>query len=82
MSYMPSSNDLNHAALRQLKPRIDQAYPRGQYVAINGGQIIANDSDVRHLIQDLQAKGMNPQEVLVVQAGQDYPERADILQAV
>jgi hypothetical protein len=71
--------EINQAAFRNLKPRIDQEYSHGRFVAIDGGQIVADAADIRALLKFLTAKGLNTQDVLVVQAGYAYPEYVDIL---
>ncbi len=69
----------NHAAFRSLKPTIDQTYPRGRYIAIDGGRIVADAGSFTELTDVLKATGKDSPEVLVVQAGVDYPEYAFIL---
>ena len=69
----------NHTAFRKLKPTIDQAYPRGQYVAIGEGMIVADAESFEELSTELEAIGRNVKETLVVQAGIEYPETGIIL---
>ncbi len=70
---------VNQIAFRHLKPTIDQTYRHGRYVAINNGKIIADAADLQVLIGSLTAAGLDPRQVLVVQAGGYYPEYVDIL---
>jgi hypothetical protein len=64
----------NHAAYRQLCDTIKQNYAPGQFVAIAGGQIIADAAHFGDLHTLLHQKGNDSTDVLVVQAGVDYPE--------
>ncbi len=69
----------NQAAFRRLKPTIDQTYPHGRFVAIDGGQVIADAASLDDLGAALQAVGKDSPDVLVFQAGVAYPEFAHIL---
>ncbi len=71
---------LNEAAYRQLKPTIDQQYPPGRFVAIHRGRIVDDAASFRELDEALTAKGFTSRDILVVQAGIDYPDYADILE--
>jgi len=68
----------NQRAFRKLKPMIDHRYPQGRYVAIDEGSIVADAADFDELSTALTSVGKNSKEVLVVQAGVDYPEKAVI----
>jgi hypothetical protein len=65
---------LNQAAYRQLAGIIQQNYPRGRFVAISGGKIVADAACFEDLDSLLQRMGLESSEVLVVQAGVEYPE--------
>jgi len=65
------------AAYRRLKGTIDEKYPRGSFVAIDDG-VIAAAPDFGSLEQSLLASGRDPREVLVVEAGVEYPEYVTI----
>src|SRR5262245_2336627 len=39
---LPEEERLNQLAYRELRPTIDQTYPRGQFVAIHSGQVVAD----------------------------------------
>jgi len=69
----------NQAAFRRLKPMIDQSYPKDRYVAIDGGRILADAATFDELTAALKSIGKDSPDVLVVQAGVDYPEFAYIL---
>ncbi|MFO0966043.1 MAG: hypothetical protein U0793_10725 [Gemmataceae bacterium] len=68
----------NQVAFRRLRDFIRQTYPAGRFVAIGGGAILADAADFPHLDARLQELGHGSTDVLVVQAGVDYPERAVI----
>ena len=76
------SNDqerqLNQAAYRQLRGSINQTYPPGQFLAISGGQIVADAGRFDELQGILNALGKDPAQVLIVEAGVKYPETAII----
>ena len=69
---------LNQAAYRQLRGAIDKTYPRGRFVAISEGKIIADADRFENLNLLLHQMGYHSPEVLVVQAGADYPEMVTI----
>ena len=75
---MPEDRAANHAAYRRLKDEIARAYEPGRYVAISDGRIVADASGFNELRTRLAALGKDSPEVLVVQAGVDYPETAVI----
>jgi hypothetical protein len=69
----------NEAAYRQLKPEIDQTYPKGWFVAIHEGKIAGDAATIQELHADLTKRGLLSRDVLAVQAGIDYPEYMVIL---
>ena len=75
---MPEDCAANHAAYRRLKGSIARAYESGRFVAIAGGRIVADADDFNELRTRLTALGKDSPDVLVVQAGVDYPESAVI----
>jgi hypothetical protein len=74
-----SEHDVNQAAYRRLKDRIRDSYPAGRFVAIAEGQIVCDADSFPHLDGELTSRGLRPGDVLVVQAGVDYPDYANIL---
>ncbi len=70
---------LNQAAYRRLSDLIKKTYPTGRFVAISGGQIIADAASFDELRSTLDRMGLKSPEVLIVQAGIDYLESAVIL---
>ncbi len=75
---MDANQDLDQAAYRRLAPFIKQTYPPGRFVAIVGGQIVADDATFAALHARLTAMGVVPPDGLVVEVGDDYPETAII----
>ena len=69
---------LNQTAFRQLKGFILKTYPSGTFVAISGGNIIADAARFDELNSILHGMGNHSPEVLIVQAGVDYPETVTI----
>jgi hypothetical protein len=72
----------NNATFRRLKPVIDDTYPRGRFVAIDAGRILADAATFRELDAALRAMGLEPRGVLVVQAGVNYPEHVTLFSPV
>jgi major membrane immunogen (membrane-anchored lipoprotein) len=71
-------SDRYNIAYRQLKATIDRSYPRGWFVAVADGKIVAAAADFHELEGTLQGQGRDPRTVLVVEAGVDYPEYVTI----
>jgi hypothetical protein len=69
----------NNAAYWSLRPTIDRTYPKGWAVAIDGGRIIADARTFEELEVQLAAQGADSREVLVAQAGFEYPQPGDYL---
>ena len=65
-------------AYRQMKGRLSELYAPGTFVAISGGQVVADADHMDALRALLQAQGRDPRQVLVVRAGEQYPENAVI----
>ena len=64
---------VNLAAYSLLKEQIEAAYPRGRFVAIAGGRIVADDANLEALFDRLKGMGLNPRESLVEQVGRVVP---------
>jgi hypothetical protein len=69
---------LNQDAYHQLRGFIQQTYPAGRFVAISGGKIVADAARFDELNALLHQMGNHSPDVLVVQAGVDYPETVTI----
>ncbi|HEY2415155.1 MAG TPA: hypothetical protein VGI40_23125 [Pirellulaceae bacterium] len=72
------ADDSMNAVYGQLKPVIDRQFAAGRFVAIDDGQIVADAPTHRELTRELQSRGMTPKNMLIVQAGADYPMSAVI----
>jgi hypothetical protein len=72
-------SELNNAAYRRMEESIKSTYPHGQFVALMGGEIVADAGDFDELQRRLQAAGKDPFKAFVVQAGHVYPQHAIIL---
>jgi hypothetical protein len=65
---------LNQEAYRQLSGVLQQNYAPGRFLAISGGKIVADAARFEELNSILHQMGNHSPEVLVVQAGVNYPE--------
>lgn len=70
---------LNEAAYRSLREFIRENYPRGRFVGIAGGKIVADAESFRELHETLIRIGFPSPDNLIVEAGVDYPEMMIIL---
>ena len=75
---MNTERQRNQVAYRQLSGFIQQTYAPGRFLAIADGKIIADAASFDELTAALERQGQDSVEVLVVQAGVDYPESAVI----
>ncbi|HJT33849.1 MAG TPA: hypothetical protein VJ783_17515 [Pirellulales bacterium] len=69
---------VNQAAYRRLRNAIDNDYPQGRFIAIASGKIVADAMSFGELDVTLNQMGFDSPEVLVIQAGVEYPESATI----
>lgn len=76
---LDQETELNEAAYRRMEASINDGYPFGQYVAIAGGQIVADAADFDELQDKLRTAGRDPFQAFIVQAGHVYPKHAIIL---
>ena len=73
-----NEHELNQIAFRKLAAFIGQSYPNGRFLAIAGVRIVADGASFGELDVSLHATGHDSPDVLVVQAGVEYPESAAI----
>jgi hypothetical protein len=66
------------AAYRRMKGAIDTTYPKGSFVAIADDQVVGTSAIFGELERQLRAQGRDPRQVLVVEAGVNYPEQVTI----
>jgi hypothetical protein len=67
------------AAYERLKDTIKATYPKGWFVAIHGGKIVADAATFDEIDQMLTKRGIPQPEGLVVQVGVEYLDNAIIL---
>ena len=72
-------HELNQSAFRQMKSVIQATYPPGTFLAISGGKIIAHAAHMEALRTALRQMGRHTPDVLIVEAGVEYPEAVTIL---
>ena len=60
------------------KHEVDRRFPAGRFVALEGSKVAADAETHRQLVQKLQSLGKSPKDMLVIQAGIDYPTSAVI----
>jgi len=72
-------DDINQAAYRRLKKEIAEKFPLNRFVAIGGGQIIADTDTFEAMLLKLAEIGWNPLDVVVVKAGDMTPEFVNII---
>lgn len=70
---------VNQAAYVRLKAEIDASYPKGRFVALGGGQIVADAATIDELLTTLTRLGWEPLKTMVVEAGDETPEYLEIL---
>jgi len=68
----------NQETFRQLNCSIQKTYSPGRFFGNSGGKVIADAVDFEGLHSTLQKMGNDSPDVLVVQAGMDYPENVVI----
>jgi hypothetical protein len=66
------------AAYRRMKGSIDTTYPPGWFVAIADDQVVGTSATFGELERLLRGQGRDPRQVLVVEAGVNYPEQVTI----
>jgi len=62
-----------------IKKMIDSQFPIGRFVAFQSGEIIADADTHRDLVNKLSSMGKSPHNMLILQAGVEYPESTIIL---
>lgn len=78
---MGVSQSVNDEAYLRLRAGIDAQYPPGQFIAIDHGQIVDDAPALDELLESLQNRGLEPTNLLVVQAGVEPVTEAVILLA-
>jgi hypothetical protein len=71
---MTQDRQLNQAAYRRLAASINETYPPGRFVAIAGGQVVADAARFDELHARLTALGISSPDTLIVEAGVEDPD--------
>jgi hypothetical protein len=72
------SRQKNQAAFKRMKQELANRYPPGWFVALDDGEIVADAASFDDLTAALAAIGKDRPDILVVQAGVNYPEEVFI----
>ena len=73
-----NKHDQNQTAYQTLRDVIDSQYPAGQFVAIDGGRVIADAESFDALRSRIQALGKIAEETFIVQARASHPQQVVI----
>lgn len=68
----------NMETYRRLKTAIEQTYSPGWFIGIADDQIVGAAEKFPELTAHLRSRGLDPRQVMVVEAGVDYPENVTI----
>lgn len=74
--------DVNQAGYERMRGLIDQAFPKGRFVALGEGEIIADAESYDALDERLNALGWEPLKTMVIRAGDETPDFVEILAAL
>jgi hypothetical protein len=72
-------NAVNQAAYKRLRATIDAKYPKGHFVGIAGGEIVADAGSFEGVSAKLDELGWEPLKTMVVLAGDETPDYIEIL---
>lgn len=64
---------LNLVAYERIKSELAAKYPKGHFVGISKGKVVADGANLDEMIPKLRALGLDPRRVLGVQAGIEFP---------
>lgn len=70
------------AQYTEVQLELSQRYPAGRFVAVEGGVVVADAENHRQLVNQLQLQGKSPKDLLIFQAGVEYPTSAVIFAAI
>jgi len=70
---------VNLAAYERMKAELAAKYPKGHFVGISQGKVVADGAKLDDLIARVRGLGLDPKQVLAVQAGVEIPQYAVIL---
>ncbi len=75
-------NRVNQAAYKRLRSEIDSNYPKGRFVGLADGSIVADAESYEAIDEKLNELGYEPLKTMVVVAGDDMPEYVDVMSPV
>lgn len=70
---------VNQAAYERLRRLMETDYPKGRFVGLYGGEIVADAESYEAIDAKLNQMGFEPLKTMVVIAGDDTPEYVDVL---
>lgn len=73
---------VNQAAYKRLRNEIDANYPKGQFIGLAGGEIVADAANFEEIQSKLDALGLEPLKTMVVLAGDETPDYMEILSPI
>lgn len=56
-------------------------FPKGRFVAVDAGVVVADAETHRQLVETLQSQGKSPKDLLIIEAGVEYPASAVVFSA-
>ena len=62
----------------RVKAAIDLEFPAGRFVAVQGERVVADAESHARLVDVLQSKSLSPKDLMILQAGVEYPKTAII----
>lgn len=69
---------LNLVTYERIKGDLAAKYPKGHFVGIAQGKVVADGTNLDELIAKSRARGLDPRRVLAVRAGIEVPQYAII----
>jgi hypothetical protein len=62
-----------------LRAEINRRFPSGRFVAADAGGIVADAESHSALVAKLESLGRSPRDMVILEAGAEYPEHVTIL---
>ena len=70
---------VNQTAYERLRRTMESEYPKGRFIGLYGGEIVADAESYAAIDAKLNQLGFEPLKTMVVIAGDDTPEYVDVL---
>lgn len=61
-----------------VQAEVDRRFPAGRFVAVQEQRVVADAPSHRLLVEQLQSQGLGPKDLLILQAGVEFPDSAVI----